>query len=316
WNRLGDLGPPGMLPANDCDVGPMFLADVSKVLPVELVRLAKKSSDPNTATRFLIIARLAAPERPSKTRVARELEVAVSSVVNAARRYLLGGPEMLYDQRVHNGRGRKVDETFRLNVSAALYLVPPDRGWERPMWTRELLCLEMVERGLPRIAVCTMSRVLAELGARLGSPKPIVVCPWRAPRRRRVLRELKALADGATDAEPVFYADEVDIHLNPKIGRDWMPRGFQSRVVTPGRNEKHYVAGALNAKTRRLITVEAPRKNSRLFCDLVERLVAEHPAARRIHIILDNYIIHSSKITQRFLAQERQIGNESPARSF
>src|SRR5262249_29169313 len=72
---------------------------------------------------------------------------------------------------------------------------------------------------------------------------------------------------------------------------------------TPGKNEKHYLAGALHARTRRLITVEGPRKNSLLFCQLVERLVAEHPAARRIHIILDNYIIHTSKITQRFLAE-------------
>lgn len=33
---------------------------------------------------------------------------------------------------------------------------------------------------------------------------------------------------------PVFYEDEVDIHLNPKIGADWQLRGQQKRVVTPG----------------------------------------------------------------------------------
>ncbi|PXW44594.1 hypothetical protein DFO54_10850 [Erwinia sp. AG740] len=26
-------------------------------------------------------------------------------------------------------------------------------------------------------------------------------------------------------ANPVFYQDEVDIDLNPKIGTDWMPKG-------------------------------------------------------------------------------------------
>ncbi len=34
---------------------------------------------------------------------------------------------------------------------------------------------------------------------------------------------------------PVFYEDEVDIHLNPKIGADWQLRGQQKRVVTPAR---------------------------------------------------------------------------------
>ncbi len=38
---------------------------------------------------------------------------------------------------------------------------------------------------------------------------------------------------------PVFYEDEVEIHLNPKIGADWQLRGQQKRVVTPGRNEKY-----------------------------------------------------------------------------
>lgn len=44
---------------------------------------------------------------------------------------------------------------------------------------------------------------------------------------------------------PVFYEDEVDIHLNLKISADWQLRGQQKRVVTPGQNEKYYLAGAL-----------------------------------------------------------------------
>ncbi|MCS4320845.1 transposase [Serratia sp. BIGb0234] len=43
---------------------------------------------------------------------------------------------------------------------------------------------------------------------------------------------------------PVFYEDETDIHLNPKIGAAWQARGQQKRVVTPGQNEKCYLAGA------------------------------------------------------------------------
>ena len=48
---------------------------------------------------------------------------------------------------------------------------------------------------------------------------------------------------------PVFYEDEVDIHLNPKLGADWMMRGQQKKVATPGQNRKHYLAGALHAGT-------------------------------------------------------------------
>lgn len=269
----------------------------------ELIRLGRKSADPDTANRFAAVAKLASPERPSKSRVARELVIAISTVVSAARRFVTGGRALLYDQRAFNGRARKVDDNFGARVSAALHQIPPDFGWERPTWTRELLSLEMARIGLPRVSVCTMGRVLADIGARLGMPKPVVLCPWKRRRRQRVLRSIERRADSATSREPVFYADEVDVHLNPKIGRDWMPRGVQRRVVTPGKNQKHYLAGALDARTRRLITVDAPRKNSLLFCALAKRLVDLYPKARRIHIILDNYIIHSSKITRRYLAK-------------
>lgn len=35
----------------------------------------------------------------------------------------------------------------------------------------------------------------------------------------------------------------LDIHLNPKSGVDWQVREKQKRVVTPGQNEKYYLAG-------------------------------------------------------------------------
>ena len=40
----------------------------------------------------------------------------------------------------------------------------------------------------------------------------------------------------------VVYADEVDIHLNPKSGPDWTPKGVRKTLVTPGQNAKRYVA--------------------------------------------------------------------------
>ena len=42
--------------------------------------------------------------------------------------------------------------------------------------------------------------------------------------------------------EVAVYEDEVDIHLNPKIGLDWMLQGQQKEVLTPGQNQKRYLA--------------------------------------------------------------------------
>lgn len=266
----------------------------------ELILLGRKSGDPATSLRFLMIAKLAGGL--SRNRVAREVGAAISTVVNTAKRFEQSGVDGLYDGRRFNGT-RKIDDLFHQHLGAVLCLTPQDFGWERPTWTRELLCLEMKRRYFPRVAVCTMGRALAAIGARLGRPKPVVCCPWPAAERDALLAQLDRLVQRSSRREIVFYADEVDIHLNPKIGPDWMLRGMQRQIITPGKNEKRYIAGALDASTRRLTWVAGPRKRSDLFCQLLWRLVAEHRGARRIHIILDNYIIHSSKITRRCIEQ-------------
>ena len=45
------------------------------------------------------------------------------------------------------------------------------------------------------------------------------------------------------------YEDEVDIHLDPKIGTDWMVFGPQMEVLTPGKNVKRYLANAIDSRT-------------------------------------------------------------------
>jgi hypothetical protein len=118
-----------------------------------------------------------------------------------------------------------VDAGFLAELGEVLLKVPTDWGWQRPTWTRERLCLEMEKRGFPRVVVCTLGRALCTLGSRLSSPKPVVLCPWNRQRWLRVLAAIRRLARRATAEEPVFYDDEMDVHLNPKIGRNWLLPG-------------------------------------------------------------------------------------------
>ena len=89
-----------------------------------------------------------------------------------------------------------------------------------------------------------------------------------------------------------MYQDEVDIHLNPKIGLDWMNRGQQKEVVTPGQNQKRYLAGAINPKTGQLTVVEGQRKNSWLFIAQLDALAEDYSDAKRV-LMLSWTIIES-----------------------
>ena len=272
---------------------------MSRVERRQLVRLGRRSGDPATAVRFHVIARLGRGERSPE--VADGLEIARSTVVRTAASFDTAGIDGLFDKRRRNGTP-KVDAPFRARVAELLGGTPEDFGWLRPTWTRELLCLQMRREGWPRIAVCTMGRALAHLGARLGVPKPIVLCPWPRDAREAVLRRIRTLESRASAEEPVLYSDEVDIHLNPKIGRDWMLRGYQRRILTPGKNAKFYLAGAVDVRSGVLHTTGAARKNASLFCELLWLLARTYGRrVRRIHLIVDNYGIHSAKETQRAL---------------
>lgn len=275
---------------------------MSRVMRRQLIRLGRRSGEPQTALRFHAVSRLGLGLRSPQ--VAEELSIARSTVVRAAHRFAEEGVNGLYDKRHGNGAA-KVSTAFRRRVTELLRGTPEDFGWHRPTWTRELLCLQMVRDGWANVAVCTMGRTLAFIGARLGMPKPVVLCRWPRDERLRALADIRGLEARASASEPVLYSDEVDVHLNPKIGRDWMLRGHQRRIVTPGKNQKFYLAGALDVRTGRLHTTGAERKTAALFCQLLWILARQYARARHVHLVVDNYGIHSAHVTKRTLAALR-----------
>ena len=81
-----------------------------------------------------------------------------------------------------------------------------------------------------------------------------------------------------------------------------MMKGQQKGVLTPGKNQKRYIAGAICARTKRKTWVTGERKTSALFIAMLRRLVGRYRRYRVIHVIGDNYIIHKSRITARAVA--------------
>jgi transposase len=264
--------------------------------------MGRNSGEPLTAMRFLVIAKLSQGELPAD--VARALAVAPSTVSRTASNYLRWGVQGLFDSRAKNGE-HKVDDAFLSELGVVLAGIPPDWGWNRTTWTRELLALELEKRGFAKVSVSTIGRALARIGARLGVARPIVSCPWKTDKREGRLAEIRVLQAQATATEPVLFADEVDINLNPKIGRDWMLKGTQRWILTPGKNEKYYLAGALDVRTGKIITAGHPNKNVDLFIALLWKLVGSYPWTKRIHLVLDNYCIHKALRTQSALDKLR-----------
>ena len=101
----------------------------------------------------------------------------------------------------------------------------------------------------------------------------------------------------------VVHAGEVDIHLGPKTDPDWMLPGTRRWVLTPGNSEKRCLAGACEPLNDRPVYVEGERKTSWIFLNLLRALLEAYECTKTIHVILDNFITHKSRVTQAWLAE-------------
>ena len=257
-----------------------------------LIKRLRKIRDVKLRTRYLIVVNLIRHRLASET--ASALSVGRSTVYHVAQRFREAGEAGLVDRREENGN-RKLDERYLATLYETVRSSPENHGWLRPTWTREMLVETLRQKTATRIHVARMSVALKLIGARRGRPKPTVNCPWSAHAKRRKLREIQQLAETLPANEVLVYEDEVDIHLNPKIGLDWMVCGQQKTVLTPGQNEKRYLAGAQDVRTGQLIWVAGEQKNSLLFLRLLWELTRFYPQAKVIHVVLDNYSIHHTQ---------------------
>src|SRR6266849_6854553 len=82
-----------------------------------------------------------------------------------------------------------------------------------------------------------------------------------------------------------------------------MPKGAQTAVVTPGDNEKCYLAGSLHWRTGLLISTVGDHRDAALFVRHLEDLCRHLRRYKKIHIICDNAKSHPAWAVQEFYAK-------------
>ncbi|MEJ0594268.1 IS630-like element ISSpu2 family transposase, partial [Klebsiella pneumoniae subsp. pneumoniae] len=258
--------------------------------------------DKNYARRLTAMLMLHRGERVSH--VARTLCCARSSIGRWINWFTLSGAEGL--KSLPSGRGRRWPfEHICALLRELVKHSPGDFGYQRSRWSTELLAIKIRDvTGCP-LHASTIRRWLPAAGLvwRRAAPTLRIRDPHK---EEKMVAIHEALAKCSAE-NPVFYEDEVDIHLNPKIGADWQLRGQQKRVVTPGQNEKYYLAGALHSGTGKVSYVGGNSKGSCLFIRLLKHLKATYRRAKTITLIVDNYIIHKSRETLRWLKANQKF---------
>jgi hypothetical protein len=188
------------------------------------------------------------------------------------------------------------------SLGALLKAAPRAYGWCRTRWSCATLAAELTAKHGLEVSAWTVRRWLHELGWVWKRAK--LVTKDDDPQRVTRLARIRFHAERLHAQEVMVFADELDIHLLPKVGAAWMPKGTQELIMTPGKNAKHYLAGALNLATGAILHCLGPRKTNALFRDLLTLLDCTYPAPRvtRIYVVMDNYCIHKAKAVEQWLA--------------
>jgi transposase len=268
--------------------------------------------------------RLSAQERKTCLRMYRAARLARRALVllllDQGRSYreiraaTLASPTMIraVKKAWDDGRAARVLGTEERTVVVAAWLLivvrwllaktPQDFGFFRTRWSCALLAMLLWEQEKIRVSPETVRRALARQEFVWRRPRPVV--GPRDPDHDKKFRRIQRLVAALPADETVVFQDEVDVHLNPKIGCQWMPRGQQTEVVTPGNNEKRHLAGSLHWRTGRLILSAATtRRNAELFVAHLDDLRRSLRCYRVIHVVCDNARFHDCRKTQEYLAR-------------
>lgn len=191
---------------------------------------------------------------------------------------------------------------LKRSVLAIVKAVPRACGWCRTRWSCATVALELQARRGMTVSAETVRRWLHALGWEWKRAKLIAKDddPQRVAKLARIRYTFEQLRAGAA----LFFADELDISLLPKVGYQWMPKGAQVEVMTPGTNEKRYLAGALDISTGTTQHCVWYSKTTGLFLDLLDPLARTYPAATFTHlaVVADNAKIHHAGEVEKWLA--------------
>jgi len=255
--------------------------------PCDLLRLLHGPH--RTACRLVMI--LLSQQGFSAAQIADLLGYDPTTVRRWIHRYLERGTPGLADQP-RSGRPRLGSPKLGQRI---LRLLGQPNAWTiGRLWQR---------LGRPTMSLRTLHRRVGEVAA------------WRRPRlvakgdpdRDQILADLRQQISDLPDGAVVLAEDETHINLLPWVRATWIPPGKRQEVMTPGKNRRRTIFGAVDLASGRFLYQVTHKAISASFTAFCEQLLAAYPAAPLVAVVCDNVIIHHSKIVKRWLTNHPRV---------
>jgi transposase len=179
---------------------------------------------------------------------------------------------------------------------------------------------QRIRRLLAQPKAWTIGRLWSQLGRPAISQRTLrrrvrQVAAWRRPRlvakgdpdRDQLLAELHQQLRELPDGAVVLAEDETHLNLLPWVRATWIAHSTRQQVMTPGKNRRRTIFGAVELASGRWFYQVTRKAVSASFTAFCEQLLAAYPAAPVVAVVCDNVIIHHSKIVQRWQATHPRL---------
>jgi transposase len=241
-------------------------------------------------------------QQRSPTEIANWLLCSRSSVYEVAAAWRQGWRPGQPDQAAEVDSSLFLAPSLQRSLLVLLQKPPATFGWCRTRWSCATLALSLEARRGLRVSAETVRRWLQRMGWRWKRAK--LVAKDNDPQRATKLAAIRLAVETLRPRQALLFVDELDIQLLPKTGYQWMRKGTQTEVLTPGKNEKQYLAGGWDFRTGVIHYCFGERKTNALFRNLLDTIQTRYPAQRyeRVYLVADNYRVHKAQAVQQWLA--------------
>ena len=160
-------------------------------------------------------------------------------------------------------------------------------------------CQRLASKFDLKVSAETMRRHLRRLKYVFKRPKHVAPAS-PDPEKEFKLAEIEAVKASLKPDDLLLYADESDFNLLSELRKCWQKKGTQKSIPTPGKNQKVYAFGAIDASRQHFVYRLFNRKRTPEFMLFLRQVVQRFPE-RKIFMILDNYNVHKTLAVAGFL---------------
>ena len=120
-------------------------------------------------------------------------------------------------------------------------------------------------------------------------------------KQKEFISMYKDLESNLSEGEEILFIDSCHPTQNTKFSYGWIKKGEEKQIKTSASRTRLNITGAINIKSKKVITGRYETINSKSTKDFLEKVLLSYPKAKKINIIADGASYHKSKDVEGFL---------------